>query len=352
MAAASRVRPLLAAVATAAAFACAGASASGSSGPAIEPGSSDLFELVVHFQGPWAQIVGTPHEWWSPATGFYRADHSSAREPYLAIYDGTSVTSRRGGKLFRVEGEAVMLRYLASRASVFELPAIAAVRRHVRHERSDALHVTARDGGRSFDVDIHYRDENGVDEHIRYTVEVRQVLTLADARAQGLLRPLTGRLAGMLKQSRPGTRPHFGQAGYWFGPTLGKARATTLLEQRGVDPIRGDGRLRPPSYTTIYRFAGATPADYPGLGTQGPGDVRLECRARERGFLPGVPAGAKLRPFKLADGTRAALYFEPYTLGPRSGIYGSIVVGRTACFIHGLVPPGLFVRLAPTLRRA
>jgi hypothetical protein len=155
-----------------------------------------------------------------------------------------------------------------------------------------------------------------------------------------------------MKQSRPGTRPHFGEAGYWFGRTLGRARAATLLEQRGADPFRGDDRARPPSYTTIYRFPGTRVPDYPGLGPQGPSDVRLECRAREPGQLPGVYPTTKGRPFRLADGTRARLYFEPYTQGSRSGVSGSIVVGRTACFIHGLIAPRDLIRLAPTFRRA
>ena len=265
MAAARCLGPLL--VAIVAAFACASAATSGSDAPPIEAGSSDLFELVARFQGPYAQLFGTPHEWWSPRTGFYRA-------------------------------------------------------------------------------------ENGVDDHIRYTVEVRSVLTLSEARARGLLRPLTGRLAGTLKQSRPGTRPHFGQAGYWFGRAVGKARAATLLEQRGGDPVRGDERGSGATYTTIYRFPGARVPDYPGLGPQGPSDIRVECRPRPKDWLPGVSAGAKPRPVRLADGTAAKLYMEPYTQGNRSGVSADIVVGRTACFIHGLIAPRDLVRLAPTFRRA
>jgi hypothetical protein len=352
MAAARRLRALVVAIGSVTAFACAGGAASGSDTPRIGADSSDVFELVAQFERPWAQIFGAPREWWSPRTGVFRADHTSAREPFLTVYDGATMTRRRGDKLFRVEGEPAMLRYLASRPSLFELPAIVAVRQYLGRERSKTVRVTPRDGGRSFAVDIHYQDENGVDDHIRYTVEVRSAISLDEARAKGLLRPLTGRLAGILKQSRPGTRPHFGQAGYWFGPTLGKARAATLLEERGADPLRSEDRARPPSYTTIYRYPGAGAADYPGLGNQGPSDIRLECRARERGTLPGVYPTTKGRPFRLADGTRGTLYFEPYTQGTRSGVSGSIVVGRTACFIHGLVAPRDLVRLAPTFRRA
>jgi hypothetical protein len=350
MAAARRPCALLLAVAFAAAFASSGA-ASRSDSPGIQAGSSDVFELAVRFEGPLAQLFGSPHEWWSPRTGYYRADHSTAREPFLAVYDGTTMMQRRGGNLFRVEGERAMLRYLASRQSWFELPAIAAVRQYLRHERSEAIRVTPSNGGRSFAVDIHYRDENGVDDHIRYTVEVRGAVSLGEARARGLLSPLTGPLAGILKQSRPGTRPHFGQAGYWFGRTLGKARAVTLLEERGADPLRGQNGTRPPSYTTIYRYPGARAQDYPGLGNQGPNDIRVECRAREKGWLPGVPAGAKGRPIRLADGTAAILYMEPYTRGTRSGVFADIVVRGTACFISGLIAPRDLVRLAPTFRR-
>jgi hypothetical protein len=351
MAAACRPRALLVAIAGAAVFAFAGGAAAGSDTPPITADNSDMFELVTRFDGPWAQVFGTSHDWWSPRTGFYRADHTTAREPFLMVYDGAAMTRRRGGKVFRVEGEPAMLRYLASRPSVFELPAIAAVRQYLRHERPQAVRVTPKDGGRSFAVDIHYQDENGVDEHIRYTVEVLSAVSLQDARARGLLQPPTGALAGILKQSRPGTRPHFGQAGYWFGPRLGKARAATLLEQRGGDPVRGD-RTRPPSYTTIYRYPGAHAADYPGLGNQGPSDIRVECRAREGSWLPGVAPGAKGRAIRIAGGTRATLYMEPYTQGSRSGVTADIVVGRTACFIHGLVAPPDLVRLARTFRHA
>jgi hypothetical protein len=351
MAAAARPRALFIAVAIVAALASGGA-ASGSDTPPIRATSSDMFELVARFERPWAQTFGTPHEWWSPATGYFRADHTTGREPFESVYDGATMTRRRGGKLFRVEGERALLRYLVSRPSLFELPAIAAVRQHVMHERSETLRVTPSSDGRSFAVDIHYRDENGVDEHIRYTVEVRSAISLREARSRGLLRPLTGQLAGILKQSRPGTRPHFGQAGYWFGRTLGKARAVTLLEQRGGDPVRGDDRARPPSYTTIYRYPGSRVADYPGLGEQGPSDIRVECRAREKGQLPGVYPTTRGRRIRLGDGTAATLYLEPYTRGTRSGVTADIVVGRTACFINGLIAPRDLVRLAPTFRRA
>jgi hypothetical protein len=353
MAAARRLRALLVAIASAAALASTGVAASGSDSPGITAGSSDMFELVARFEGPWAQVVGTPHEWWSPREGFYRADHATARDPFMSVYDGVTMTRRRGDKVFRVEGERAMLRYLVSRPSWFDLPAIAAVRQYVRHERPDAIRVTPDRSGRSFAVDIHIRDENGVDDHIRYTVDVLSAISLQEARTRGLLRPLTGPLVGILKQSRPGTRPHFGQAGYWFGRSLGKARAVTLLEQRGADPLRGDERARPPSYTTIYRFPGSRPADYPGLGNQGPSDVRVECRAREKGWLPGVSANQKGRAFRLADGTAATLYLEPYTQGTRSGVFANIVVGKTACFIHGLIAPRDLVHLAATtFRRA
>jgi hypothetical protein len=350
MAAARRPRALLVVLVTVAMLG-SGRAASGADAPPISATSSDVFELVARFDAPWGRVFGAPHEWWSPRTGFYRADHETAREPSLSVYDGATMTLRRDGKLFRVEGEAPMLRYLASRQSLFQQPAIVAVRAYLRHERLDAVRVIPSDGGRSFAVDIHYRDENGVDEHIRYTVEVREAISLGEARARGLLTPLTGRLVGMLKQSRPGTRPHFGQTGYWFGRTLGKARAATLLEQRGGDPVRGDDRTRPPSYTTIYRFPGAGIADYPGLGSQGPSDIRVECRARES-WLPGVAPGAKGRRIRIAGGTRATLYMEPYTQGSRSGVTANIVVGGTACFIHGLIAPQDLVRLARTFRRA
>jgi hypothetical protein len=351
MAAARRSRLPILAASIVAAVALGGGAARGADAPRIDGNSTDVYELVARFQGPWTRLFGSSHEWWSPRTGYYRVDNARPREPFQAVYDGASMTRRSGTKVFRVEGESAMLRYLASRQSMFDLPAIEAVRQDLRHQQFADVRVTPRDGGRSFDVDIHYRDENGVDEHIRYTVDVRASMTLDEARARGLLRPLEGRVVGILKQSAPGTHPHLGQAGYWFGRSLGKARAVTLLEERGADPARGSDRMRPPSYTTIYRFPGSRPADYPGLGNQGPSDIRVECRAREKGWLPGVSATTKGRPVRVAGGKAATLYMESYTQGTRSGVSASLVVGRTACFIHGLIAAQDLVRLTRTFRR-
>src|SRR5215218_11139635 len=102
MAAARRPRALILAIAVAAGLIWSGGAASGSDAPQINATSSDMFELVARFQGAWAQIAGTPHEWWSPRTGYYHADHATAREPFVTVYDGVTMTRRLDGKLFRV----------------------------------------------------------------------------------------------------------------------------------------------------------------------------------------------------------------------------------------------------------
>ena len=309
-----------------------------------------LLELVAHFQGPWAQIAGTPHEWWSPRTGVYRADHSSAREGFDAVYDGTSITRRKQGRVFRIEGERAMLRYLVSHESFFELPAIAPVRQYVRGDRSTAMRVTPTRGGRAFGVVFTFHGDTATTQ-IRYSVEVRSRLTLDEARHRGLLQALEGRVAGQLQQSRPGTAPHFGEAAFWFGSRFGGAHAVTALEQRGGDPVLMDER-RGTTYTTMYRLPGPVRRPwYPGLGPQQPIEVRVECRAKEPNQLPGLSSSARGTAIRLADGTRATRYDEPYLQGSRSGVWGDIVVGGTVCFVHGLIPPETFRRLAPTLRR-
>lgn len=248
-----------------------------------------------------------------------------------------------------------MMRFTAAHLSIFEVPGIVALRQHFDGGNSDSLKIKEKDGGRAFDVDLHFGTDTG-SVRIRYTVEVRDRISLAEARDRGLLRPLSGHVVGEFRQSPPGTPPHFGQRAYWFGPTFGEAKAVTALEQRGGDPFRGEPE-QGTKYTTMYRLpASAAPAaasvntagTYPGLGNELAIDIRVECNPQRAKFLPQqTRAGLELT---LADGERATVYVEPYSRGDREGVFADVVVGGTVCFVRGLVSLGEFKRLLPTLR--
>jgi hypothetical protein len=335
-----------------------GRSPSGSA--AIKPSdrsSTDLFELVAEFEGHGAKALGSSREWYAPATDLYRVEHRVERpgdvQRIVDVYDGSTITRRTNDGLFRIEGERAMLEDVASRPVIFVAPAIVAVRSYLHRQHLKEFEVEPRDGGRAFDVDWHYVDE-GVDTHFRYRVQVRSRLSEREARARGLLRPPTGNLVGIFKQSPPGTPPHLGQRAYWFGDRLGQAKAVTALERRGGDPFTLDaGFERAADYTTLYRFPRPgvpAPARYPGLGETLPVDVRVQCQPKEKGFLPGLAPGTRGSPLELEDGTRATLYSSEYEQGTGRGVNADIVVGTTVCFVSGLISPDEFRRLAPTLR--
>jgi hypothetical protein len=340
---------------------CRGGHSSSVGSNAVKPSdrsSTDLFELDAEFEGQGAKVLGSSREWYAPATDLYRVEHRVERpggvQRIVDVYDGSTITRRTSDGLFRIEGERAMLRDVASRPIVFVAPAIVAVRSYLHRQHLPSFVVEPRDGGRAFDVDWHYVDE-GVDTHFRYRVQVRSRLSEHEARARGVLRPPTGNLVGIFKQSPPGSRPHFGERAYWFGDRIGQAKAITVLEQRGGDPFNIDASYsRPAEYTTLYRFprpAGlALPARYPGLGETLSIDVRVQCQPKEKGFLPGVLPGTRGSPLRLEDGTPATLYVTEYEQGTRRGVTADIVVGTTVCFVSGLISPDEFRRLAPTLR--
>ena len=89
---------------------------------------------------------------------------------------------------------------------------------------------------------------------------------------------------------------------------------------------------------------------YPGLGQTLPVDVRVQCQPKGNGALPGLLPGTRGSPLRLEDGTGATLYLSEYRLGTGRGVTADIVVGTTVCFVSGLISPGEFRRLAPTLR--
>jgi hypothetical protein len=345
-----------------AAWVVAGCGSSGSPLTRGDQHSRDVFELAAKFEGDAAKLLGSSREWYSPGTGFYDADRRLRDKNARSVYNGATIFHRVDRRVFRQEGAPAVLHAIASRHVIFELPAVVAVDAYLRGKRSPDLVVKPHDGGRSFAVDFHYREEGG-DTHFRYRVDVRRRETLAEARKHGRFGALDGRVVGVFKQSPPGTRPHFGERAYWFGPRLGAAKAVTALESWGYDPFTTDAPPRTStkpgaSYTTIYRLPKSTlpppypdqaGAIYPGIGAILPIDIEVRTQERHGSFLPGLLPSTRGRPITLRSGQRATLYVNPYTQGSRSGITADIVFDSTVCFVHGLVSPKSLAELAPSL---
>src|SRR5437764_3935748 len=246
------------AVLIAAACALAGCGSSGSPISRADRNNGDVYELSAKFEGKAAAFFGSSHEWYSPGTGFYDVDQQLRGKHVRSTYDGTTITHRVDAKVFREEAAPAVLHAIAARHVIFESPAIVALDAYLRGRHSPDLVVTPHDGGRSFAVDFHYRDEGG-GTHFRYRVRIRSRQSLAEARKRGRFRPLEGEVVGAFKQSPPGSRPHFGEQAYWFGPRLAEAKAVTALESWGYDPFRTDeppraSSRRAASYTAVYRL--------------------------------------------------------------------------------------------------
>jgi hypothetical protein len=311
--------------------------------------STDVFELVTTFDGQLASKLGGSHEWYSPAFNRFRADRSiPGRGKLLAVYDGSAVSRRNWDGLFRIEGERAMLRSLMTHLNLLEEPGVYVADRYLRKGSEPDFRITAHDDGRRFDVDWHWKGENGFDTHVHLTVRVNSRITAADAKRRGIFVHPTGKVVGILKQSPPGTRPHFGERPYWFGPTLGAARAVTVIERSGGDAIEATRQGRGQSYMTVYRlprtglWTWARSITYPGFSHQ-PYDVWVDCRPARISFLPG-------RTITLRNGQHARLKFEEYQQANRRGVFAEILAGKTVCLVNGLISPPQFERLVTTLR--
>ena len=340
----------------------AGCGSSGSTLTRADRHSRDVFELVAKFEGKAATFFGSSDEWYSPGTGFYDVDLRLRDKHARSVYNGATILHRLDSRVYRQEGAPGVLHAIAARHSLFELPAIVAVDAYLRRRQSPDLVVRPHDGGRSLAVDFHYQDEGG-DTHIRYRVEVRRRESLAEARKHGLFGALDGKMVGAFEQSPPGSRPHFGERAYWFGPRLGAAKAVTALEAWGYDPFTTDApprtSTRPAAtYTTVYRlpksafpppYPDQAGAIYPGIGTILPIDIMVETQERSGSFLPGLLPSTRGRPITLRSGQRATLYVQPYTQGAHSGVTADIVFGSTVCFVRGLVSEKTLTALAPSL---
>jgi hypothetical protein len=301
--------------------ACGGSSKPGSSGPPATIGqgarsTSDVFEVDVSFDAPWSRNFGSSREWYSPDTGLYRAELRRRGKTFASVYNGSTITRQADGKVFRAEGERAMLRFFVERPNIFETPGLVGIRNYLDGFGKPDFHTRPHDGGRSLRVDWHFVDD-GIDAHIHYTVRILSRVHLRTARNKGLFAPLTGPLSGELKQSAPGTHPHFGEQALWFGPALpGGGKAVTAYEKRGANVFTGEEGTTDVLYTTMYRLPrsvlppGAptgTTGTYPGLGDDRLADLRIDCVPKNTRFGSFAMTGPS-SPITLANGTRAQLY--------------------------------------------
>jgi hypothetical protein len=323
--------------------------------------------------GPLKRILGTSYEWYSPASGAYRIDHTDKSGHSLVVYDGVTVTRRVDGGIVRVSGTRRFVKALQGwPLTIFAAPGINITNFYRSGRSSPGLRITAKDGGKILDANFHYTDENNLSLHIPFHVVTTRTMTPSQAHAAGVFRPLRGRLVGEFRQSKPGTRPHYGEPAYWFGPTLGRARAVTMLENWGLqldsEPSSITGRYqsnpgadrRNAHYETIYRLppAAAPPAHsnppnlYPGVGNTNPADIDVDCKPAHRPFPAGSLLSKKGTPITLDDGEHASLKISRYTQFYRDGVFAAVVTRKTVCGVNGLISAAQLRKLARALRPA
>ena len=304
-------------------------------------------ELRVDVPPRYHRITPPSHEWYDPRTGRYRVEFRLAGRDIVRVYDGVTLTERIGRRLIRTSGERRFVRIAARIFTPFQGPGVIAVdpppsMKWVKREQDrDEVRVVWRFGTDTGETDVPYR--------------VR--IIRRDASTDVFDDPPAGRLAGELHQREPGARPRTSVHAYWFGPRLGPARAVTALERWGgtfFEPGAGD----PPRLTTVYRLpASALPPHerderppYPGLGSQTT-EVHVECGTERRAhYAESFAPGTSRRPVRIAGGRRATLVVTGFVLSGRRGVHAVFLIGRTACWVGGLVSPEVVRRAAPTLR--
>jgi hypothetical protein len=332
----------------------------GGGGPRIDRGdarSSDVLELRTTVGGAFAHSLGTSREWYSPRDGIFRVEHRVEGEPFLMTYDGSAITRQVRAGIVRVTAsDPRAMREFLDRVSFFQAPGIYVTKLYLRQvPPNEAVHVRAVDGGRALLARLHYQDE-GLDVRVPIRVDIVSRRPF-DRR---VFRPFRGKLVGAVRQAPPGARSQFGEHALWFGPRLGAARAVTTIESFGRDPWSVQDEARGGQYETVYVLPRSTfpPAErpqpdttYPGLGSHSALQLWVSCMAGRRGPPFGVGAGTPPERLLLATGERATLYVEVYSERARDGVFATILVGDTTCFITGVIPPREFRRLAASLER-
>jgi hypothetical protein len=363
----------VAAGSTTAALLTASALAAGAAGT---PQMNDqMVALTANFQGPAASQLGSSHEWYAPSSGLFRVERSWQRRRTVVVYDGRTLTHAEDGVISRVTGSRAFVRIAAraSRRPIFSNPAIVVYDAYgTGGATAKALQIRASNGGKVLDATLSYQGENAP-KPAQIPIHVVRSGTLPEsaARGRGLLTPPRGRIVGETHQAPAGAHPSFGEQGFWFGSTLGRARAMTTLEKWGADAVyspspvgayqSGAAARRQATYETVYRLPSAAvnglhltrPSDspFPGLGVLGPRDIWVQCFPSSRG-RPGLQQNTPGTPITISGGRHAMLYAQAYTQGSLEGISADIVVGKSVCYSQGLISERDFRRLARTLRPA
>ena len=322
--------------------------------------SSDVFELRTTIGGGLASVLGSAHEWYSPRDGLFRVVHPVKSETFRMTYDGRTVTRRlRAGVVRVTASDPRAMRAFTEQLSIFVTPGIYVTKLYLGQLPPDkTVRVNTAHGGRELEARWHYQDENGVDLHVPIRVEVLSRRPLD----RGVFRPFRGKLVGAFRQVPPGTRALYGNEAWWFGPRLGPAHAVTSFERFGRDPwLAEDEPPRGHEYQTVYRLPRSTfppgerpPPDpmYPGFGSHTDLQVYVSCDEGLRGPGFGVAPGTRPERIRLGSGERATIYVNAFSVRYRQGVDATILVDRTTCFIHGVIAPREFRRLAPSLERA
>jgi hypothetical protein len=332
-----------------------------------------MVALTATFQGTAASQLGSSREWYAPSSGLFRVERSWQGRRTVAVYDGRTLTHAQEGVISRATGSRafVLIAAQTSRRPIFSNPAIVVYDAYrTGGATAKALRIRASNGGKVLDATLSYQGENAPKPaQIPIRVVRTGELLESAARSSGLLTSPRGRVVGETHQAPAGAHPSFGEPGFWFGSTLGRARALTTIEKWGADGVyspspvgayqSGAAARRQATYETVYRLPSAAvnglhlprPSDspFPGLGVLGPRDIWVQCFPSSRG-LPGLQPNTKGTPITITGGRHAMLYVQTYTQGSLDGIWADIVVGKSVCYSQGLISEREFRRLARTLR--
>jgi hypothetical protein len=313
-------------------------------------GGSEVLELRVTVPAKYRELIGGSHEWYDPRTMRHRVESRVGGVRLVRVYDGKAVVEQRGRKLIRTAGGRRFVAAMARQVSPFDGPGIMAVDARLRNGWGKFLRVRKAGDG-AYRVVWHYGTDTG-ETDVPYTVRV-----VGRNASDDVFEPPEGELAGELRQVEPGEPPKTDVDAWWFGDKLGPAEAVTALERWGEDPWDWGDR-DPPSYTTVYRLPpDAIPpgihderGPYPGLGAIGV-EIHVKCTPGDRSAVRrSFGSGIRPQSVRLATGRRVPFFGTAGTRSGREQVHAVFVIGRTLCWVDGLVSDEVVRRAATRLR--